>query len=284
MPATLQSPQMVAARPASAASKALAEYYRRLQNDLLVQGLLRQDGGGVDTRYGPADLVRNFEQIAFFDEYSATAQGFTARQTASRLRRWDDPIVISISFGASVPSEQQARDRANITNYAARLARVTGHPISVGARGNFNVIILNEDERVDFSPQMARLAPAAGQAAAHLVANLGRSDLCLVFASPKSATSYSYGQAVAIVRAEHPDLLRLSCFHEEIAQGLGLANDSPYARPSIFNDDEEFALLTSHDEQLLSMLYNRALRPGMTWDQAQPIVHRLAAGQVARPF
>ena len=46
--------------------------------------------------------------------------------------------------------------------------------------------------------------------------------------------------AVAIVRGEHPDLMRLSCIHEELAQGLGLANDSPYARPSVFNDDEEF--------------------------------------------
>jgi hypothetical protein len=44
-----------------------------------------------------------------------------------------------------------------------------------------------------------------------------------------------------VIRAEHPDLLRLSCLHEEIAQGLGLPNDSPRARPSIFNDDEEFA-------------------------------------------
>ena len=31
---------------------------------------------------------------------------------------------------------------------------------------------------------------------------------------------------------DDPDLLRLSCMHEEIAQGLGLANDSPLARPS----------------------------------------------------
>jgi hypothetical protein len=56
--------------------------------------------------------------------------------------------------------------------------------------------------------------------------------------------SGAYTRAVAVVRAEHPDLLRQSCIHEEIAQGLGLPNDSPAARPSIFNDDEEFALLT----------------------------------------
>jgi len=47
-----------------------------------------------------------------------------------------------------------------------------------------------------------------------------------------------------------------------------LANDSPSARPSIFNDDDEFALLTTHDEMLLKMLYDKRLSAGMTADAA----------------
>ncbi len=88
---------------------------------------------------------------------------------------------------------------------------------------------------------------------------------------------------MAFVRAEHPDLMRRSCFHEEMAQGMGLANDSPAARPSIFNDDDEFALLTTHDEMLLRMLYNPRLRPGMTPDQARPIASEIAAGLIGGP-
>jgi hypothetical protein len=88
--------------------------------------------------------------------------------------------------------------------------------------------------------------------------------------------SGAYTRAFAVIRAEHPDLLRLSCLHEEIAQGLGLPNDSPRARPSIFNDDEEFALLTDHDELLLRMLYSRELRAGMTLSEARPIAESLA--------
>ena len=79
------------------------------------------------------------------------------------------------------------------------------------------------------------------------------------------------------MRAEHPDLLRLSCIHEEVAQGLGLSNDSPQARPSIFNDDEEFALLTSHDELLLKMLFDPRLEPGMSVAAANPIITQIAA-------
>ena len=81
---------------------------------------------------------------------------------------------------------------------------------------------------------------------------------------------------MALIRAEHPDLVRRTCIHEEIAQGLGLPNDSPTARPSIFNDDDEFALLTSHDELLLKMLYDPRLKAGMTADEARPVARIIA--------
>ena len=57
---------------------------------------------------------------------------------------------------------------------------------------------------------------------------------------------------------------------------MGLVNDSPTARPSIFNDDEEFALLTRQDEMMLRMLYDPRLRPGMTEAEARPIVEAIA--------
>ncbi|MDM7255630.1 MAG: DUF2927 domain-containing protein, partial [Paracoccus sp. (in: a-proteobacteria)] len=90
-------------------------------------------------------------------------------------------------------------------------------------------------------------------------------------------TGAAYAHAVAVIRAELPPRLRMSCIHEELAQGMGLANDSPRARPSIFNDDEEFALLTRHDELLLRLLYDRRLRPGMTQAEAAPLIRSIAA-------
>jgi hypothetical protein len=58
---------------------------------------------------------------------------------------------------------------------------------------------------------------------------------------------------------------------------MGLSNDSPQARPSVFNDDEEFGLLTTHDEELLRILYDRRLRPGMSQGEAMPIVQTIIA-------
>jgi hypothetical protein len=74
------------------------------------------------------------------------------------------------------------------------------------------------------------------------------------------------------IGAEADGLLRRACLHEEIAQSLGLTNDSPDARPSIFNDDQEFALLTLHDELLMRALYDPRLATGMEAEEAMPIV------------
>jgi hypothetical protein len=135
---------------------------------------------------------------------------------------------------------------------------------------------VNEDERRALGPSVMAALPGLSPAELDGITNLQRTTYCLVysFAGPGSST---YTRAYAVIRAEHPDLLRLSCFHEEIAQGLGLANDSRSARPSIFNDDEEFALLTTQDEYMLRMLYDPALQPGMTEAQARPIIETLAA-------
>ena len=276
-PAPAPAPVAPAPAPVSAESAALSAYYAQVQADLLAQGLLRTDGGGADTPFTDTMLAENFIRIAMFDEYARNAGGgLVAQQTQSRLRRWQGPVRVEVTFGASVPPQKQATDRARISSYLQRLSSLTGHPISmVQTGGNFHVQVVNEDERRALGPVIARTLPGLGPADIAGLTNLPRSTYCIVYAiSPGSASTYN--AAYAVIRAEHPDLLRLSCLHEEIAQGLGLANDSPLARPSIFNDDEEFALLTRQDELMLRLLYSPALRPGMTAAEARPVVQALS--------
>lgn len=274
---TAARPEARAPREASAQSRALAAYYRRVQADLLVQGLLRSDGGGPDTPYTPAMLSRNFEQIAFYDEYSGSSLG-ASNGKAGRLKRWDGPVRFNIEFSPDVDAEQRARDTASVQSYAARLAQATRHPIGTSASsGNFHVLFMGEDDGDLIRARVKSLVPRIDPAALRLFGNLPRSIHCLVIAFSGNPTSYSYTNAVALIRTEHPDLMRRSCIHEELAQGLGLANDSPAARPSIFNDDDEFALLTTHDAHLLGMLYDRRMQTGMTLEAARPIIRQMAA-------
>lgn len=278
------------ARPAtlfpapSEESRALATFYARLQNDLLVRGLMRRDGGGPDTPYDARDLAENFERIALFDEYGGGAGTLSGRQTESTLRRWEQPVRMAVEFGASVRPEQRAADDAFITRYANRISRITGHPITVTDQSpNYHVFVVGEDDRDAFAERLRQIVPNINPASVETFRTLPRSVLCLVFAFTGTGGDQSYQKAVALVRAEHPEQMRQSCIHEEIAQGMGLANDSPRARPSIFNDDEEFGLLTSHDEHLLAMLYDPRLRVGMTADEARPIIRTLAAERLGGP-
>jgi hypothetical protein len=104
---------------------------------------------------------------------------------------------------------------------------------------------------------------------------------CTAYAFCEPANPSVYSAVIVLIRAEHPPLTRLSCVHEEMAQAMGLPNDSPEARPSLFNDSLEFAFLTDHDEILLRMLYDPRLTPGMTVAAARPLLPAIARDAVA---
>ena len=277
-PAPRPAPPELTVVPQSDVSRAMSLHFAMLQADLLSKGLLRRDKGGPDVPFTERNLVENFIRIALYDEYVSNGGRIMAKETSSRLRRWDQPIRMKIEFGPSVPLAQRSKDRANITAYTRRLSKLTGVPIRfTHGMANFTVLVLNENERREAGPRLQALAPGISPASVRAVTDLDRSTFCLVLAFSDDPKSAVYAKAVAVIRGEHPDLLRLSCIHEELAQGMGLPNDSPAARPSIFNDDEEFGLLTHHDELLLQMLYDKRLRPGMTVQEARPIIKQIAA-------
>ncbi|MGR3491534.1 MAG: DUF2927 domain-containing protein [Shimia sp.] len=239
-------------------------YYTRLQNDNMARGLMRLDGGGIDTRYTAATLTQNFIDIGLASEFGGPTP----------LQRWAGPVRISVEYGGGVPSLARSTVQTELQRYVPRLSRVSRHPISLtSGLGDFRVFVLTDGERRAFGPTLRTLVPGIGPSLEAAFTQAPRTDLCLVLTAGLGNT---LTRAVAVIRAELTPALLRSCVHEEVAQGLGLTNDSPRARPSIFNDDEEFALLTTHDEQLLRILYDRRLRPGMTAAQARPIVAQIA--------
>lgn len=271
------------ATPPSELSQALARYYRGSEARLVGRGLLRTDGGGPDTPFTADELAANFERIALYDEYELVNGRFVARQSPSTLRRWRAPIRLQPHFGASVEAGRQTEDRVILGTYAARLTRLTGHsvrPVTTG--GNYHVLFMNADDLSDSGPLLRELVPSINDATIREIQGMSRLTYCSIFAFSLTGTS-EYIAAIAVIRDEHPDLLRRSCIHEELAQGMGLPNDSRTARPTIFNDDEEFALLTRHDELLLRILYDDRLSIGMTPDQARPIVRQIARELVGGP-
>lgn len=269
-------------RPArSDDSFAQERFYRQVETNLLTQGLLRSDGGGPDVPFTDEMLARNFMALAFSEEFADTGGIVQASGRPSTLHRWEVPITLEPVFGATIPKDAATRDRDVVTAYAARLSRISAHPISVvESGGNFTLFVLHDQDMVTIGPRLRARMPEISDSEIAFVESLPLETYCVVFTSDP-ANDGRIARAIAIVRAELPPALRTSCYHEELAQGLGLANDSDFARPSIFKDDDEFGRLTDHDEALLSILYHPRLTPGMTEDTAAPIVLSIARSLTA---
>ena len=274
-------PAAIAPEP-SERSEAVRRFFATQEETLRSRGLMRTDGGGTDTPITSNMLVENFVRIALFDEYTVVDGRLVGRPTPTVLRRWTAPVRMRMEFDDLVPPPQRSQDLRDVREYAERLGDLTSHPVRMidpdrpASEANFHVLVLHEDTRRDYGGRLRELVPGIDDLTVRTITEMPTSVSCLVVAFTREGTN-SYRDAIAVVRAELPELTRLSCYHEELAQGLGLPNDSDDARPSIFNDTEEFALLTRHDEMLLRMLYDSRLRPGMDAAEARPILRRIAS-------
>ncbi len=274
-------PRPVEAAQVDPVSEALASYFQQAQDQRLAQGLLRLDERALPPALDAQRLSDVYVQIALRDEYRLDAGRFRASGEPAPLRRWARPVVYRLEFGASVPEATRQRDRAKVARLVSDLAGTTGHPLrllpedgEVGA--NFHVLVLGEGERRAIGPRLRELVPGIDDVTVDLITSLPRTANCLVVAFAGRGQQV-YTDAIAVIRTELPDLTRIACYHEELAQGLGLPNDSPLARPSIFNDAQEYARLTGLDRLLLRLHYDARLRPGMTEAEARPIIHEIAA-------
>ncbi|MGV8987493.1 MAG: DUF2927 domain-containing protein [Cypionkella sp.] len=276
-PMAAPAPILTPVVPETAASAALRVHYAQVQAGLLSNGLLRTEMAPADSPFNDRNLTENFLKIALYEEYAGGQITRHGRAAAIRLQRWDEPVRVALIIGPAVPPAQVATDKAWVTSYFARLARVSGHPIVMDNQNpNFWVHIATVDERAAMGRTLDREMPGLTAGQIDSVTNMDADTYCQVLTETDEATN-TYTRAVAVIPSEHPDLMRLACIHEELAQSMGLPNDSNAAHPSIFNDDQEFALLTTQDELMLRILYNPALHPGMTEAQARPIVQSLAS-------
>ncbi|HLS19336.1 MAG TPA: DUF2927 domain-containing protein [Paracoccaceae bacterium] len=220
-------------------------------------GLLRTDWDPKDAPYSNDQLARNFHRIAFF------AFPNDQLHIPKPLTRWEVPVRYAVVGDRN--------DRAEVAELMARIARLTGLDIAPSSEREANFVVLTLDEH-DRQATGQVLHNAAGRA--FFETFLSAIHDCGAIAS-WTDTEPEITRAMVYLHGDLTDLYRTLCFHEEISQSFGLFNDDPTVRPSIFNDDEEFALLTRHDEYLLRILYDPRLKTGMTSRQAMPVVRTI---------
>ena len=259
-------------------SAELRQYFSDRQTLLLNAGLLRTDPPSRDEDFDASDLAANFEQIALRREFELDDGEFVRATEPNLILRWRRPVRISVIFGESLKDYEREADYSNIAGFVERLRKITGHDIAISeGQPNIHVFVIDSDEAADIQNRWPASVSRLPSSFADDINSSPPDTYCAAYATNRIfEQKYFLSQAAILIKAENPDLIRLSCIHEELAQALGLFNDSLDARPSIFNDDEEFALLTYHDELLLRILYDPRLKPGMDAAEAMPIVREIA--------
>ncbi|MFS4437307.1 DUF2927 domain-containing protein [Paracoccaceae bacterium GXU_MW_L88] len=263
---------------------ALSDYYMQVETQIRANGGMRREYWPRDARFNTNDLIENFKRIAFYSEMDERAGRFVQREKQVGLQRWQDPVRIGVhhSIGASVG--QVNRDRKAVAVMARRLRNITGHDISLvddPEDANMRVTFFDTESGRLAADRIEEADTPLSKATLNQFRNPDPSILCMGSFAGTVQSPSSIAFALIIINDAQTPALRESCIHEELAQALGLLNDSFLARPSIFNDDEEFALITAHDAALLRMLYDERLRPGMSLEEATPMLPQLAADALA---
>lgn len=253
--------------------------YRQSAEIATVYGLFRVERAPPDAPYDSAALTRHFERVAFDQEDQKVEIDPKAIGETYTLSRWEVPIRYEF-IGDDVRDE----DRRVVAQIFDRIAGATGVDVAEAAgetAGNFQIVILSPAARSDWWDGMSNERREG-------LSNTAIEAWVKTLAVP-CAGRIGYGvdggrdggrieRGLILIKAELEGVFRESCFEEEIAQSMGLLNDHDDVRPSIFNDKNEFAVMTRHDADLMRILYDARLAPGMTRDQAMPLVREIAAG------
>ncbi len=246
----------------------LKKYYNELEERKIALGLLRQDGGGLDTPFDIDDIVEAFKKLAFYNEHEIEKNVLSSNSKEVNLSKWQSAINVSVRFGKSVADDQKDRDLKEIKKLLIILSQVTKHKINISQQNeNLYVLIASQKEIIELLNEIALRQPEFNPKKIPIIDRLPLDIHCMAMTTVSPAPYSEIKSALVILRSELPKNMRRACIHEEISQSMGLTNDSHLARPSIFNDDDEFATLTQFDQILLQILYDPRLQSGVSRQQ-----------------
>ena len=238
------------------------------QKDLLRYGYLRLDRNPRDVSYTNADIAEAFQRIMFFDEYVLEDGSYKPGLTERDLEKRAGPVTYAMAGGGGTTA-----DMRHLEEIAVRISGVTGLDIEeVQEDAAIHLFIAGADEREVFADILERRNPDS-PLVRELKNDLGGNVCIAVPFRPQDGKGDAH--YLIFIPDEVKGRLRRACIEEEFAQAFGPAADYEGARPSIFNDDQEFALFTAHDALMFRVLYDPRLEPGMVQAQAMPIVRRI---------
>ncbi len=185
---------------------------------------------------------------------------------SARLTRWAPPAGEALAFAFEGGAPQ---DRAEARALLARLSGLTGLRFVEGEGEAALRIRLLDPE--------ARLREGRSARDFRALRRLWAAEAttpCLALGETGAAGALI--RAEVLIKAEASAERRRACLAEELGHAMGLFNDAATRGPSVFSDDDRHALWTAQDEELLRLLYDPRLTPGMRAEEAAPLVREIA--------
>jgi len=200
------------------------------------------------------ELMDGFQKTVFGVEYGSAVAG-------GSVKKFDGAVRIRV---VNLADKDRQREIAGFVSRLPRLVR--GLDIRMAAPGenpNFTVYVVDRADYVN-TVRADVLGSTHGAAPGQ----------CLVRVYP---SSLGIVRSTAVIVSDEGDSLFRRCMVEEILQGLGPMNDNAALYASVFNDRSRHDRFMPFDRAVVSMLYDRRIRPGMTPTEVGTLLPRVLA-------
>lgn len=196
------------------------------------------------TRFSAAEITRGFLALAFGSDLRIGA-------APRGIRRFDHPIRAAVIPGGSV--DRAARMRDVIAEYARKVPSLH---LGASDSGDADIEVRLIDEK-DFD---GALTAAFGARIAK--AFIARTDpQCMT--SVKSNAAGDIVRSVSFIIVDKGDDVFLDCAYHELLHAFGLSNHDQRNIWTTLNQNRMVGYLTVYDRDLLTILYDPRLKPGM---------------------
>jgi hypothetical protein len=208
------------------------------------------------TKFTAPELERGFMALAFGSDLRIGAR-------PRGIRRFDHPIRAVVIPGGSV--DRSARMRDVIAEYART---VPGLHLSLAQGGDADIEVRLIDEK-DFNGAM--ISAFGPQVARDFIA---RTDpQCMT--SVKSNAAGDIVRSVSFIIVDKGEDVFLDCAYHELLHAFGLSNHDQHNVWTTLNQNRMVGYLTVYDRDLLTILYDRRVRPGMSPAGARRVLPRV---------
>jgi hypothetical protein len=219
-------------------------------------------------RLSDDEYVANFETIVFYRE-------FDPEKLRHNLTRWETPLKVALVGDVNERYIGYARD------HLKEMATISGLPVDLAGPDDANVVVIMSPEPFDQAlttyRDIYRPFFASEASMDRITARMKAEATCFGHLITDDARPNEIIGAVILIPTDMGRFVVRACIIEELTQAMGLFNDSDDIEPSIFNDSSPNMTLTDHDRILFRLLYDSRLQPGMSWDEAEPIVRQAVA-------